>query len=397
MKKVIEQLKFGCSEIIPEEEFERKLSLKRPLVIKLGADPTAPHLHLGHAVVLRKLKQFQDLGHKIIFVIGDFTASIGDPSGRKETRKPLTEEQIKSSARTYFDQVVRVLEPQEGMIRFNSEWSTPLEPKDIIKLMSHFTVARILERDDFTKRMKAGTPIYLHELLYVVFQAFDSVAIKADIEIGGTDQTFNFLAARELMKEIGMEPQVIMTMPILPGTDGVAKMSKSLGNTIDLQDLPDQMFGKLMSIPDSLILNYLQYAACADMERITNAEKELKEGRNPRDIKVEMAELVVDLWHGKGAGVKARDEFQKIFSAHQAPTDIEKIKLNKDEYPIQIVKLIHKLDLAPSSSEARRLVISKAVKLNEELIEDPFHMVNEPNEPIVLKVGKRRFVKLVKG
>lgn len=397
MTRELELLKYGCAEIIPEDGLEQKLKLGRPLIIKLGADPTAPHLHLGHAVVLKKLRQFQDMGHKVIFVIGDYTAMIGDPSGRKETRKPLSEEQIKDSARTYIDQVIRVLEPQSGMVRFNSEWLSKLEGRDIVKLLAKFTVARVLERDDFTKRMKAEAPIYLHELLYVVFQAFDSVAIKADVEIGGTDQKFNFLAARELQKEMGMEPQVMMTMPILPGTDGVIKMSKSIGNTVDLLDEPTNMFGKLMSIPDSLIINYFQYAAFADPSIIQQATKDFEGGVvNPRDIKLMMAEKVVDIWHGEGAGESCREEFLRVFSEHSLPSDIPDVALERDDYPIQIAKLLTKLELVPSTSEARRLVQSNAVKFDEELVDDPTKEIHEPKKPVLIKVGKRRYVRLVR-
>lgn len=397
MDKTVEELKYGCAEIIPEDGIEQKLKSGKPLVIKLGADPTAPHLHLGHAVVLKKLKQFQDMGHKVIFVIGDYTAMIGDPSGRKETRKPLSEEAIKENARTYIDQVARVLNPTEGMLRFNSEWLGKLDASDIIKLMAKFTVARILERDDFTNRMRAEVPIYLHELLYVVCQAFDSVAIKADIEIGGTDQKFNFLAARELQKEMGMEPQTIITMPILPGTDGVIKMSKSIGNTVDLLDEPNQMFGKLMSIPDHLILTYLQYAAHASMDVCQKAKADMENGANPRDFKMDMAVKVIDIWHGKGEGQKAREEFISVFSKHAIPTDIDEVSLKHEEYPIQLAKLLQKLGMAPSGSEARRLIQSNAVTINELVISDPLANIEEPKEPTIIKVGKRRYVKLVKS
>lgn len=396
MDKAVELLKFGCAEIIPEDGIEQKLKLGRPLIIKLGADPTAPHLHLGHAVVLKKLRQFQELGHKVIFVVGDYTAMIGDPSGRKETRKPLSEETIKDNARTYIDQVVRILKPAEGMLRFNSEWLGRLEAKDVIKLMAKFTVARILERDDFTNRMKAEVPIYLHELLYVICQAFDSVAIKADIELGGTDQKFNFLAARELQREMGMEPQTVITMPILPGTDGVIKMSKSIGNTVDLMEEPNQMFGKLMSIPDHLILTYLQYAAFIAPEELEQAKNDLENGVNPRDIKLTMAQKIVDIWHPDDAGTKAKDEFLSVFSKHSVPTDIDEVSLAKADYPIIITKLIQKLGMAPSGSEARRLVQSNAVSIDEVIITDPMLQLNEPEAPTVLRVGKRRFVRLLK-
>lgn len=397
MDKTVEELKFGCAEIIPEDGIEQKLKSGKPLIIKLGADPTAPHLHLGHAVVLKKLKQFQDMGHKVIFVIGDYTAMIGDPSGRKETRKPLSEDSIKENARTYIDQVARVLNPTEGMLRFNSEWLGKLDASDIIKLMAKFTVARILERDDFTNRMKAEVPIYLHELLYVVCQAFDSVAIKADIEIGGTDQKFNFLAARELQKEMGMEPQTIITMPILPGTDGVIKMSKSIGNTVDLLDEPNQMFGKLMSIPDHLILTYLQYAAHVTMDVCQKAKTEMENGANPRDFKMDMASRVIDIWHGKGEGQKAKEEFISVFSKHAIPSDIDEVSLKHEEYPIQLAKLLQKLGMAPSGTEARRLIQSNAVTINELVVTDPLSNVDEPMEPTIIKVGKRRYVKLVKS
>jgi len=394
-KKQIEELKYGCEEIIPADGIEEKLALNRPLIVKLGADPTAPHLHLGHAVVLRKLQQFQEYGHKVIFVVGDYTAMIGDPSGRNETRKPLTEEEVRDSARTYMDQVIRILKPVKGMIRFNSEWCGELGAKDIIKLMAKFTVARILERDDFTNRMREQEPIYLHEMLYVVAQAFDSVAIKADIEIGGTDQKFNFLAARDLQREMGMKPQTIITMPILPGTDGKIKMSKSIGNTVDLLDPPNEMFGKLMSIPDELILTYLKYAANTPPERLKKYDNDLKDGVNPRDVKLELANIITDIWHENGAGKKAQQEFLNVFSKNKLPKDIKTKKLSTDSYPINIADLITTLGMCESKSEARRLIKSGAVKLDNEQITDIKHTVAKPKENVLIKVGKRRYIRLV--
>jgi tyrosyl-tRNA synthetase len=394
-KKQIEELKYGCEEIIPADGIEEKLALNRPLIVKLGADPTAPHLHLGHAVVLRKLQQFQEYGHKVIFVVGDYTAMIGDPSGRNETRKPLTEEEVRDSARTYMDQVIRILKPVKGMIRFNSEWCGELGAKDIIKLMAKFTVARILERDDFTNRMREQAPIYLHEMLYVVAQAFDSVAIKADIEIGGTDQKFNFLAARDLQREMGMKPQTIITMPILPGTDGKIKMSKSIGNTVDLLDPPNEMFGKLMSIPDELILTYLKYAANTPPERLKKYDNDLKDAVNPRDVKLELANIITDIWHENGAGKKAQQEFLNVFSKNKLPKDIKTKKLSTDSYPINIADLITTLGMCKSKSEARRLIKSGAVKLDNKQITDIKHTVAKPKENVLIKVGKRRYIRLV--
>lgn len=393
-KNQIEQLKYGCEEIIPTDGIERKLELGRPLIVKLGADPTAPHLHLGHAVVLGKLRQFQEHGHKVVFVVGDYTAMIGDPSGRNETRKPLTEEEVMDSARTYMDQVIRILKPKKGMIRFNSEWCGELGARDIIKLMAKFTVARILERDDFTNRMKAQAPIYLHELLYVVAQAFDSVAIRADIEIGGTDQKFNFLSARDLQREMGMEPQTIITMPILPGTDGKIKMSKSIGNTIDLLDPPNEMFGKLMSISDDLILTYLKYAANVSPEELQKFKLDLKTDTNPRDVKLELARLVTNLWHKDGAGEKAKQEFLNVFSKNQLPKDIENKSLASDLFPINLADLITDLSMCESKSEARRLIKSGAVRLDSEQVTDIKHSVNKPQDSILIRVGKRRFMRL---
>ncbi len=394
-KKQIEELKYGCEEIIPADGIEEKLALNRPLIVKLGADPTAPHLHLGHAVVLRKLQQFQEYGHKVIFVVGDYTAMIGDPSGRNETRKPLTEEEVRDSARTYMDQVIRILKPVKGMIRFNSEWCGELGAKDIIKLMAKFTVARILERDDFTNRMREQAPIYLHEMLYVVAQAFDSVAIKADIEIGGTDQKFNFLAARDLQREMGMKPQTIITMPILPGTDGKIKMSKSIGNTVDLLDPPNEMFGKLMSIPDELILTYLKYAANTPPERLKKYDNDLKDAVNPRDVKLELANIITDIWHENGAGKKAQQEFLNVFSKNKLPKDIKTKKISTDSYPINIADLITTLGMCKSKSEARRLIKSGAVKLDNKQITDIKHTVAKPKENVLIKVGKRRYIRLV--
>ncbi len=391
----LEELKYGCEEIIPANGIEEKLKLGRPLIIKLGADPTAPHLHLGHAVVLKKLRQFQKYGHRVIFVVGDYTAMIGDPSGRSETRKPLTEEEVKNSARTYLDQVIRILEPQEGMIRFNSEWCGELGAKEIIKLMAKFTVARILERDDFTKRMKAEAPVYLHELLYVVAQAFDSVAIKADIEIGGTDQKFNFLAARDLQREMGLEPQTIITMPILPGLDGKIKMSKSIGNTVDLLDKPNDMFGKLMSIPDDMILTYLKYTADVSKSELDEFKAKLDSGTNPRDVKLELAKRVTDLWHKEGSGEAAKQEFLNVFSKGNLPEDIPEKSSSDMTFPINLAQLIVDLEMSPSKSEARRLIKSGAVKIDDEQIGDINFDVEKPKTSILIKVGKRRFLRLL--
>jgi len=329
MKKIsieeeLEILKSNVVEIIPEDGLYEKLKKAReegrPLRVKLGADPSAPDLHLGHAVVLRKLKQFQDLGHQVVFIIGDFTARIGDPSGRSETRKPLTPEQVKKNALTYQEQVGKILDVSKAEIRYQEEWFGKMKLEDVLVLTSKYTIARMLERDDFAQRFKEQKPIFIHEIMYPLLQAYDSVAIKADIELGGTDQKFNLIVGREIQREYGLEPQVAMLMPILEGLDGKQKMSKSLGNYIGLTEPPNQMYGKVMSIPDELIIRYFELATELPKEEIRKIEQEMREGKlNPRDAKARLAREIVKIYHGEEASLKAEEEFNRIFRNKELP------------------------------------------------------------------------------
>ena len=394
-----EQLKFikrGTSEIIPEEEllqkFENSIKENKPLNIKLGCDPTRPDLHLGHSVVLRKLAQFQELGHTAILIIGDFTAMIGDPSGRNATRPPLTMEEAKENAKSYWEQAKKILHPKKTKIVYNSEWLGKMSFNEVIQLASKYTVARMLERDDFTKRFKGGIPISMHELLYPLAQAMDSVAIKSDVELGGTDQKFNLLVGRDIQREHGLEPQVILTMPLLVGTDGTEKMSKSYGNYIGIDDSPKDIYGKSLSIPDELIYNYYELATDVSLEELEEIKKQLENPEtNPRDIKRALARKFVEMYHSKEAAKQAEAEFDKIFINKGVPDDIPELKITDKE--IGIIDLIMEAKFAHSRGEARRLIIQGGVSLDGNKITDPKAMIKIVNGN-VLKVGKRKFVKL---
>jgi len=383
----------GVEEIVPKKEFHKKLEEKRPLRVKLGFDPTAPDLHLGHTVILNKLKLFQELGHQVIFLIGDFTGLVGDPSGVNETRPVLTEKEIKENAKTYERQVFKILDKKKTEVRFNSEWMNKFTPEDFIRLSSVQTVARMLERDDFSKRYSAQKPISIHEFLYPLLQGYDSVALDADIELGGTDQKFNLLLGREVQKFYGKEPQVAFTLPLLEGLDGVKKMSKSLGNYIAIEDDADDMFGKIMSISDILMWRYFELLSFRDEEEITQLKKSQKQGSNPRDIKFLLAEEIVNRFHGEGSGNSAKEEFQSRFQKGNNPSDIKEITINLEETSITLAKVLKEAKMVPSTSEALRLIKQGAVRVESEKILDSKYEINI-NSYLLYQVGKRKFSKI---
>ena len=395
IEKSLEIIKRGTVEIIPEEELIAKLKEKRPLRIKLGIDASGPDIHLGFAVVLNKLRDFQELGHTAILIVGDFTGKIGDPSGRSKTRPQLTDEEIKKNMKNYTEQIFMILRKDRTEFRYNSEWLEKLSPSDIIRLSSKITVARMLERDDFSKRYKSQLPVYLHEFLYPIFQAYDSVAIKADVEIGGTDQTFNFMIAREMMREMDITPQVILTMPLLVGLDGTMKMSKSYGNYIGIKEPPREMFGKTMSIPDELIESYFELALHYPKEQIHSVKKELKDKKsNPRDVKFRLAREIVTLYHNEKEAKKAACEFEKIFKMKELPDEIPEFSIKSRGKSIWIIKLLTDTDMANSNSEARRLIDQGGVEIEGKRIADTNTEINI-DKPFLLKVGKRRFLKIL--
>jgi tyrosyl-tRNA synthetase len=383
----------GCDELLVEDEFAHKLARAeaagKPLRIKYGLDPTAPDIHLGHTVVLNKMRQFQDMGHTVIFLIGDFTTLIGDPSGRNATRPPLTEEQIGANAQTYFDQAELVLDRERTEIRYNSEWSTPLGAAGMIRLASRYTVARMLEREDFTKRFQGGVPISIHEFLYPLMQGYDSVALQSDLELGGTDQKFNLLMGRELQKQYGQEPQCILTMPLLEGLDGVDKMSKSKNNYIGIRDLPDEMFGKLMSISDTLMWRYFELLSFRDAAQIARFRQETETGRNPRDFKVMLAQEIVTRFHSGEAANRALENFN-----HRArggvPDDIPAVDIAGA--PLAIGQLLKHAGLVPSTSEALRNIEQGGVKIDGATVSDKALRVEAGT--YVIQVGKRRFARV---
>ncbi|MFN3134877.1 MAG: tyrosine--tRNA ligase [Candidatus Kryptonium sp.] len=391
-------IKRGVVEIIPEEELVKKIenSIKtgKPLRVKLGCDPTRPDLHLGHSVVLRKLRHFQELGHIAVLIIGDFTAMIGDPSGQNKTRPQLSFEETRINGQTYFEQAKKILLPERVEIRYNSEWLGKMTFEDVIRLASKYTVARMLERDDFTKRYKSGEPISIHELLYPLAQAMDSVAIEADVELGGTDQKFNLLVGRDIQREFGQEPQVIITTPLLVGTDGVEKMSKSLGNYIALNDPPLEMYGKTMSIPDELIYDYFLLTTDLPLAEIEQVRKQLQAPDvNPRDLKRKLAWELVRMYHGAEAANKAQDEFDKIFVKKEIPDEIEEFEIDSKDEKIRLVDLLVHTKLASSKSEAKRLIQLGGVSIDGNRIND-IDTIVELKEPFVIKVGKRKFLKI---
>ena len=386
----------GIADLVPEEDMRRKLAKGVPLRIKLGVDPTAPDLHLGHAVPLRKLRQFQDLGHTVVLIIGDFTALIGDPSGRNSTRPPLSMEQIDENAQTYIDQAMKILDPHKTELRRNSDWLAKLGFADLLRITSRFTVARTLERDDFAKRYREGVGISLHEFLYPVAQAYDSVAIEADLEMGGTDQLFNLLAGRELMEKSGMEPQVCLTLPLLEGTDGVQKMSKSYGNYVGLTDAPDDMFGKIMSIPDELTVKYYRLCTSIGVDEIDEIAAGLESGAlHPNAVKRRLAREIVATYHGASAGPEAEAAFDRVFKQHEIPADIPEVAVAlADE--VYLPGLLQALGLVASAGEGRRMIDGGAVKIDGEGVPAATYALTRARvEGKAIQVGKRRFARAV--
>ena len=379
----------GADEILHLEELKKKLQKNKPLRIKVGFDPTAPDLHLGHTVVINKMKQLQDLGHEIIFLIGDFTGMIGDPSGKNVTRKPLSKEEIQENAKSYEEQVFKILDKDKTKIAFNSEWMSKMSSADMITLASRQTVARMLERDDFSKRYKSEQAISIHEFLYPLVQGFDSVALQTDMELGGTDQKFNLLVGRELQKQAGKEPQIILTMPLLEGLDGVQKMSKSLDNYIGIDETPDEMFGKLMSISDDLMWRYLELLSFESLETIESWKQEVKDGENPRNIKFRLAEEIITRFHSNDLAKQAQQNFIDRFAKNQTPNEMDEFKFPKG---IKIANLLKDSNLVSSTSEAIRMIKQGAAKMDGEKI------TNKDLEPKVgpsiYQVGKRKFARV---
>jgi tyrosyl-tRNA synthetase len=397
LKEQMDVIKKGTVEIIPEDELaakiEKSIKEKKPLNIKLGCDPSRPDLHIGHSVVLNKLREFQDFGHTAILIIGDYTGMIGDPSGKKKTRPQLTFEETRQNGLTYFEQASKILDRDKTKILYNSQWLSKLDLEKLIGIMSKFTVQRILERDDFTKRLKEQTEISLHEILYPIMQGYDSVAIDADVELGGTDQKFNNLVGRDMQKRFGKEPQIVVLMPLLEGTDGSEKMSKSLGNAIGISDDPKDIFGKAMSIPDTLIYKYFELGTRVPLERLNEIKSRLENpNTNPRDVKRELAFELVKLYYDEAAAVNARDEFDKIFIKKEIPDDIQEIHITDNDK--KLIDIIFENNLAESKSNARRLIEQGAVSINGDKINDVNFTLSECGE-FVIKAGKKKFLKVI--
>ena len=392
-KQDLQLIHRGADELIVEEDLKRKLARGKPLRVKAGFDPTAPDLHLGHTVVLNKLRQFQDLGHHVMFLIGDFTGMIGDPSGRNVTRPPLTPEQIAQNAETYKAQVFKVLHPEKTEIMFNSTWSEQLGAAGIVKLAGTYTVARLLERDDFAKRFAARQPISLHEFLYPLMQGYDSVAMKADVELGGTDQKFNLLVGRELQKHFHQEPQVIITMPLLEGLDGVNKMSKSLDNYVGIHDAPTDMFGKLMSVSDDLMWRYIELLSFASNDTIAKWKGDVEAGCNPRDVKVRFAQEIVERFHDRTAAQRALEDWNARFRDGVAPDNLEEKTVTVATDAAAIAQVLKSAGLCPSTSEALRMIEQRGVKVNGDTVDDKALKL-AAGSTYVLQVGKRKFAKV---
>ncbi len=392
-------IKRGVSEIIPEEDLVRKLerSIKtnEPIRAKLGCDPSRPDLHLGHSVVLRKLRQFQDLGHQAILIIGDFTGMIGDPSGKSKTRPSLTIEETRRNGQSYFEQATKILSTKNVRMEYNSEWLGKMSFADVVVLAGKYTVARMLERDDFTDRYKAGEPISVHEFLYPLAQAMDSVAIKADIELGGTDQKFNLLVGRDIQREYGLEPQAILTMPILVGTDGVDKMSKSLDNYIGISEPPKDIYGKTLRIPDSLIYPYFELASDVSNRELAEIKRQLDSGINPRDIKRKLARDLVRLYYNPETAAKAEEEFDRIFIQKDLPDEVQEFRLNVQNGESTVLNALTATQLASSKSEARRLIEQGGVSVDGVKVTD-FNAALPAKGEFILKVGKRKFLKIIR-
>lgn len=393
VQEALEVIRRGTEEILLEEDLIARLKSGKPLRVKAGFDPTAPDLHLGHTVLLNKMRQFQDMGHEVLFLIGDFTGMIGDPSGKNETRPPLTREQVEENAATYKKQVFKVLDPNKTQVMFNSEWMNKLSPVDLIKLASTHTVARMLERDDFHKRYTTGQAIAIHEFLYPLLQGYDSVAMKADIELGGTDQKFNLLMGRELQKHFGQKPQTVITLPLLVGLDGVKKMSKSLGNYIGIDEGPDDIFGKVMSLSDESMWTYFELISFKSIADIQKLRDEAANGKNPRDIKFLLAEEIVERFHTREAAEKAHENFIARFQQGLIPDEMPEVAISVGKEGLQIPNIIKIAGLASSTSDAIRSIQQGAVRIDGERVADK-GLVLQSGAIIVLQVGKRRFAKV---
>jgi len=395
----LERLRRGTVEIVTEEALLAKLAEGRPLRVKLGLDPTAPDLHIGNAIVLQKLRQFQDLGHEAVLIIGDFTGLIGDPSGKSETRPSLTPQEIERNAETYREQYSRILDPHRTRVAFNSQWLGAMKFYDVIKLAARTTVHRILERDDFAKRYAERLPIHLHELLYPLCQAYDSVAVQADVELGGTDQKFNNLMGRELQREVGQAPQVVVLTPLLPGLDGVQKMSKSLGNAIGITDPPNEMYGKVMSLPDPLMIPYFEYCTQVPLEEIRALEAALGSGRaHPRDAKRRLAREITRRYHGEAAALAAEAEFDRVFGSRELPEEIPDVTLGRDRLRggrIRLARLLVETGLADSNTDARRLISQGGVSLDRARVHEDLEV--EVRDGLLVQVGRRRFARVRLG
>jgi tyrosyl-tRNA synthetase len=393
IKDQLNELGRGADEILPQDGLAKKLRKKRPLIVKAGFDPTAPDLHVGHTVLINKMRQFQEFGHEVVFLIGDFTGMIGDPSGKNATRPPLSREDIEANAATYEAQIYKILDPERTRIEFNSRWMSPMSAADLIKLASHHTVARMLERDDFNKRYKSGQSISIHEFLYPIVQGYDSVALEADIELGGTDQKFNLLVGRQLQQDFGQEPQVVMTTPLLEGLDGVQKMSKSLDNYIGITDEPNEMFGKVMSISDELMWRYYEVLSFRKLDDIGSLKSRVAEGENPRDAKFELAMELVERFHDHTAAEAAAVEFVSRFQKGAMPDKIDEVSLSSQDGSLGIGHLLKGACLVSSTSEAFRMIKQGAVKIDGERIEDKSLQI-PAGSTNVYQVGKRRFARV---
>jgi len=393
VQEALELIRRGCDELIVEDELAKKLATGRPLRVKLGLDPTAPDLHLGHTVVINKLRHFQTLGHQIQFLIGDFTGMIGDPTGKNQTRPPLTREEIQENARTYREQAFKILDPDRTQILFNSEWSDKLGAEGMIRLAARYTVARMLERDDFGKRYRANQPIAIHEFLYPLMQGYDSVAMKADVELGGTDQKFNLLVGRELQRDFGQEPQVIVTTPLLEGLDGVNKMSKSLGNYVGISEPAREIFGKLMSISDTLMWRYIELLSFEPMATLRRWRDDVAAGRNPREIKVIFAKEIVARFHGAAAAEEAEAAFEERFRHGRLPEDMPQVTLAGGEEGLPVAQMLKQAGLTASTTEAVRMIEQGGVRLNGARLEDRALRIVR-GQTVVAQVGKRKVARI---
>ncbi len=393
VKEQLAELARGTDEILPEDGLAEKLKKKRPLIIKAGFDPTAPDLHIGHTVLINKMRQFQEFGHEVVFLIGDFTGMIGDPSGKNATRPPLSRDEIEANAATYETQIFKILDPDKTRIDFNSRWMSPMSAADLVKLASHHTVARMLERDDFNKRYKSGQSISIHEFLYPIVQGYDSVALKADVELGGTDQKFNLLVGRQLQQDYGQEPQIVMTTPLLEGLDGVQKMSKSLDNYIGITDEANEMFGKVMSISDELMWRYFEVLSFRKLADIESVKSEVAAGGNPRDAKFELAMELVEQFHDSKAAEAAKAEFVSRFQKGAMPDSIDEVSVSSQDGSLGVAHLLKEAGLVSSTSEAFRMIEQGAVRIDGERIEDRWLQISAGSTS-VYQVGKRRFSRI---